>query len=133
MARGSDPSWPETRIDKSEKAFCTSALFAGFLREALANIVEFTDPERLVNQAASPAASRNLNAQERTMSIAKNSEITAASKKSFEDAIQSGIKRFSKTVDNVEGAWVKEQKIKIEDGEVAEYRVTLIVTFILKD
>lgn len=67
------------------------------------------------------------------MSIAKNSEITASSKKSFEDAIQNGIKRFSKTVDNVEGAWVKEQKIKIEDGEVAEYRVTLIVTFLLKD
>jgi flavin-binding protein dodecin len=72
-------------------------------------------------------------AEERTMSIAKNSEITAASKKSFEDAIQNGIKRFSKTVDNVEGAWVKEQKIKIENGEVTEYRVTLIVTFILKD
>jgi flavin-binding protein dodecin len=72
-------------------------------------------------------------AKERTMSIAKNSEITAASKKSFEDAIENGIKRFSKTVDNVEGAWVKEQKIRIRDGEVAEYRVTMIVTFILKD
>ena len=67
------------------------------------------------------------------MSIAKNSEITAASDKSFEDAIRKGIKRFSKTVDNVEGAWVKEQKVRIKDGDIAEYRVTMIVTFILKD
>ena len=55
------------------------------------------------------------------MSIAKNSEITASSSKSFEDAIRNGIKRFSKTVDNVEGAWIKEQKVKISDGEVDEY------------
>ena len=67
------------------------------------------------------------------MSVAKNSEITASSSKSFEDAIQSGIKRFSKTVDNVESAWVKEQKVVIADEEVSEYRVTLVVTFILKD
>ena len=67
------------------------------------------------------------------MSIAKNSEITAASEKSFEDAVRKGIKRFSKTVDNVESAWVKEQKVRIKDGDIAEYRVTMIVTFILKD
>ena len=67
------------------------------------------------------------------MSIAKNSEITASSSKGFEDAIQNGIKRFSKTVDKVEGAWVKEQKVTVSDGDVAEYRVTMIVTFVLKD
>ena len=67
------------------------------------------------------------------MSIAKNSEITASSDKSFEDAVRKGIKRFSKTVDKVEGAWVKEQKVTVSGGEVAEYRVTMIVTFILKD
>ena len=67
------------------------------------------------------------------MSIAKNSEITASSSRSFEDAVQNGIKRFSKTVDNVESAWVKEQKVTISDGEVDEYRVTMIVTFILND
>ena len=66
------------------------------------------------------------------MSIAKNSEITASSGKSFEDAVENGIKRFSKTVDNVESAWVKEQKVVVSDGEVSEYRVTMIVTFILK-
>ena len=67
------------------------------------------------------------------MSIAKTSEIIASSKKSFEDAVQSGIRRFSKTVDKVEGAWVKEQKVTVKDGEVDEYRVSLKVTFVLKD
>ena len=67
------------------------------------------------------------------MSIAKSSEITSSSKKSFEDAIENGIKRFSKTIDNVEGAWVKEQKVVVKDGEVSEFRVTMIVTFMLKD
>jgi flavin-binding protein dodecin len=67
------------------------------------------------------------------MSIAKNSEITASSSKSFEDAVQKGIKRFSKTVDKVESAWVKEQKVTVSGGDVEEYRVTMIVTFILKD
>ena len=51
----------------------------------------------------------------------------------IEDAVRKGIKRFSKTVDNVESAWVKEQKVRIKDGDIAEYRVTMIVTFILKD
>ncbi|MDH3441833.1 MAG: dodecin family protein [Gammaproteobacteria bacterium] len=67
------------------------------------------------------------------MSIAKNSEITASSSKSFEDAVRKGIKRFSKTVQNVESAWVKEQKVVVSDGEASEYRVTMIVTFIIKD
>lgn len=67
------------------------------------------------------------------MSIAKNSEITASSSKGFEDAVRNGIKRFSKTVHNVESAWVKEQKVVVSDGEVDEYRVTMIVTFIVKD
>ena len=67
------------------------------------------------------------------MSIAKTSEISASSSKSFEDAIQKGIKRFSKTIKNVEGAWIKEQKVVIDDGEVSEYRVTMKVSFLLKD
>lgn len=67
------------------------------------------------------------------MSVAKTTEITASSKKSFEDAVCSGIKRFSKTMDKVEGAWVKEQKVVVDDGEVSEYRVTMKVTFIIKD
>ena len=67
------------------------------------------------------------------MSIARTTEITAASKKSFEDAIQSGIKRFAKTIDHVEGAWIKEQKVVVSGDDVTEYRVTMKVTFILKD
>jgi len=67
------------------------------------------------------------------MSVAKTSEVSASSHKSFEDAIQKGIKRFSKTIENVEGAWIKEQKVVIKDGEVSEYRVTMKVSFILSD
>jgi flavin-binding protein dodecin len=67
------------------------------------------------------------------MSVARITEITSSSAKGFEDAIQKGIKRFSKTIDNVEGAWVKEQKVIIKDGAVSEYRVTMKVSFVLKD
>lgn len=66
------------------------------------------------------------------MSVAKNSEITAASSKSFEDAVRKGVSKMAETVDNIEGAWVKEQKVVVKKGEVAEYRVTMLVTFIVK-
>lgn len=67
------------------------------------------------------------------MSIAKTSEISASSTTSFEDAIHHGVKRFCKTVKHVEGAWVKEQKIVIDDGAVKEYRVSLVITFLVDD
>jgi flavin-binding protein dodecin len=67
------------------------------------------------------------------MSIAKTSEISASSSKSFEDAIRKGIKRFSKTIKQVEGAWIKEQKVVVTDDEVSEFRVTMKVTFVLDD
>ena len=66
------------------------------------------------------------------MSVAKVTEITASSKKSFEDAIRIGIKRASKTLDKVQGAWVSEMKIEVDDGKVSAYRVNLKVTFVLK-
>ncbi len=66
------------------------------------------------------------------MSVAKISEITASSSKSFEDAVAKGISKMSETVDNIEGAWVKEQKVVVEDGKVKAYRVTMKVTFIVK-
>ena len=66
------------------------------------------------------------------MSVARTTEITAGSSKSFEAAVEKGIKRFSKTIDKVEGAWIKEQKVIVEDGEVKEFRVTMKVTFVLK-
>ena len=67
------------------------------------------------------------------MSVARVTEIISSSSKSFEDAIQQGIARAVKTLKNVEGAWVKEQKVTVKDGKIHEYRVDLKVTFILVD
>lgn len=67
------------------------------------------------------------------MSIAKVTEISAASKESFDDAIKKGIKRADETLDKIQGAWVNEMKVKVDDGEISEYRVNLKVTFVLKD
>jgi hypothetical protein len=76
---------------------------------------------------------QSVKTRSRKMSVAKVIEITASSKKSFEDAVQSGIRRFSKTVNHVEGAWVKEQKVVVSKGEISEYRVTMKVTFVLNE
>jgi dodecin len=67
------------------------------------------------------------------MSVARVTEIISSSKKSFEDAIEKGVARAAKTLKNVEGAWVKEQKVIVNNGKIAEYRVDLKVTFILID
>jgi flavin-binding protein dodecin len=67
------------------------------------------------------------------MSVARVTEIISSSKTSFEDAVQQGVARAVKTLDNVESAWVKDQKIVLEGGKIAEYRVDLKVTFILND
>jgi flavin-binding protein dodecin len=67
------------------------------------------------------------------MSVAKVTEITATSKKSFEDAIQLGISRANKTLKNVKGAWIANQKIDIENGKIISYRVGLKITFVLAD
>lgn len=66
-----------------------------------------------------------------TPSVAKVTEITATSKKSFEDAIEQGIKRASKTLHGIEGAWVQDQKVKVDKGKVVQYPVNLKVTFVL--
>ena len=66
------------------------------------------------------------------MSVAKVSEIIAASPESFEHAVQLGIQRATKTIKNVKGAWIKDQKVVIEDGNVTEYRVIMHVTFVLE-
>jgi hypothetical protein len=67
------------------------------------------------------------------MSVAKVTEISSSSKESFEDAIKTGIKRADKTLDRIQGAWVNEMKVKVDDGEITEYRVNMKVTFVLKD
>jgi flavin-binding protein dodecin len=69
--------------------------------------------------------------QEAEMAVAKIIEITAMSENSFEDAIKRGIEKASETVHNIKGAWVKEQKVLVEDGSVSGYRVDLKVSFVL--
>jgi flavin-binding protein dodecin len=66
-------------------------------------------------------------------SVAKVVEITATSPKSFEDAIHGGVARASKTLEGIQGAWIKEQKIIVAGGKVIEFRVNMSVTFLLKD
>lgn len=65
------------------------------------------------------------------MSVGKVIEITAESAKSVDEAIKVGVRRASKTVDNIKSVWVKEIKANVEDGEVTVYRVDLKVTFVL--
>jgi flavin-binding protein dodecin len=67
------------------------------------------------------------------MSVAKVSEISATSPKSFEDAIQLGLARAAKTLRNVRGAWIKEQHVRCDQGRVTEYQVNMMVTFVLDD
>jgi hypothetical protein len=67
------------------------------------------------------------------MTIAKVSEISASSEKSFDDAVRRGIERASKTLDNISGAWVNEMKVDVEGGKVTSFRVNMKVTFVLRD
>jgi len=67
------------------------------------------------------------------MAVARVTEISSTSSNSFEDAIQQGVARATKTLRNVRSAWVKEQRVDIRDGAIAEYQVNMMVTFILDD
>lgn len=67
------------------------------------------------------------------MSIARVTEISSTSTKSFEDAIQSAVSRATETLRNVRSAWVKEQQIKIDNGKIVEYQVNLMITFVLDE
>lgn len=67
------------------------------------------------------------------MSVAKNIELSSTSTIGFEDAIQKGIERAARTIDNIRGAWIKEQKVEVADGKIAEYSVTMILTFVISD
>lgn len=67
------------------------------------------------------------------MSVAKVTEIISSSSKSFEDAIVNGISRATSTLKNVEGAWVKSQKVVVKDGKITEYRTVLKVSFVLAE
>ncbi|MDZ7737297.1 MAG: dodecin family protein [Gammaproteobacteria bacterium] len=65
------------------------------------------------------------------MSLAKVSEVTCESEKSFEDAIANGIKEASKTVRDIKSAWIAEQKVIVKNDKIVEYRVTMRITFVL--
>ena len=67
------------------------------------------------------------------MAVARVTEISSTSPKSFDDAVAQGVARAAKTLRNVRGAWVKEQRVDIRDGKITEYQVNLMVTFVLDD
>jgi flavin-binding protein dodecin len=67
------------------------------------------------------------------MSIARITEISSTSTKSFEDAIETGVTRATQTLRNVRSAWVKEQQIRIHNNAIVEYQVNLMITFVLDE
>ncbi len=67
------------------------------------------------------------------MSVARVTEIISSSKKSFEHATENGVKRASETLSGVVSAWVKDQSVTVKNGKVDEYRVNLMITFMLKE
>jgi flavin-binding protein dodecin len=67
------------------------------------------------------------------MTVARITEISSISKKSFEDAVVQGIDRANQTLKNVKGAWVKDQEVTVENGKIAGYKVILKVTFVLNE
>ena len=66
------------------------------------------------------------------MSVARVSEISATSPQGFEDAIRQGLERATRTLRGVTSAWVKEQRVKLRDGQIQEYQVNMEVTFVLE-
>ena len=66
------------------------------------------------------------------MSVAKITEITSTSNKSFEDAVENGIERANKTLKNVTSAWVADQSVSVKDGKITHYQVRMKITFILE-
>jgi dodecin len=81
---------------------------------------------RRINEQSSQPSEK-----ETPMSVAKVSEISATSTKSFEDAINSGLARAHKTIRNVRSAWIKEQQVRLEGGKIVEYQVNMLLTFVL--
>ena len=66
------------------------------------------------------------------MAVARVTEISATSAQSFEDAIRQGLERATRTLRGVTSAWIKDQRVKLEDGRIAEYQVNMEVTFVLE-
>jgi flavin-binding protein dodecin len=67
------------------------------------------------------------------MAVARVTEISSTSTKSFEDAVQQGVARATKTLRNVRSAWIKEQRVEITNDNISQYQVNMMVTFVLDD
>ena len=67
------------------------------------------------------------------MSVARVTELSVVSERSFEDAIQQGVARATSTLRGVEGAWIKDQNVMVEDGNITGYKVNMEITFVLED
>ena len=67
------------------------------------------------------------------MSVARVTEITSSSPKSFDEALREGLARANKTLQNVTGAWIKDQEVVAKNGKITEYRVRMKISFVLKD
>jgi flavin-binding protein dodecin len=67
------------------------------------------------------------------MSVARTTEISATSTKSFDDAVKLGVGRAIKTLRNVKQAWVKDQEVEIESDKIVRYKVNMKITFVLDD
>jgi len=67
------------------------------------------------------------------MTVARVTEITASSPESFDAAMKEGVARAARTLQNITGAWIQEQKVMIADGQISEYRVNMKISFVLND
>jgi flavin-binding protein dodecin len=67
------------------------------------------------------------------MSVARITELSASSRKSFDDALQTGLKRATRTLKNVTSAWISSQEVLMKNGKISEYRVRMKVTFVLQE
>lgn len=67
------------------------------------------------------------------MSVARVTEITSTSPRSFEDAVNQGVARATQTLRQVKGAWIKDQRVEIDGGKITEYQVNMLITFVLED
>lgn len=67
------------------------------------------------------------------MTIARVTEVIASSPSGFDDAVRSGIERAARTLENITGAWVQDQKVVVENGKITDYRVTMKITFVLNE
>jgi flavin-binding protein dodecin len=94
-------------------------------------------PKKAQGSAGAPSGSAappvNTDGEEDQMSVAKISEISATSTKSFEDALVQGIARANKTLRNVRSGWIKEQQVRVTKGAITEYQVNVLVTFVIDD